>query len=136
MKIKMAWAIQSFCLCFLFNLAFAAVIFFMADRILEALNVWVSPLMGPGAPALPEDLQMALGSFGTFVVQVRGYLIPVLAALTSAFTLLLWFFLFLAGGRQIRKARERAGLSGNLKAKQVNQYFGEQKEKRGGGRGV
>ncbi|MGO9372003.1 MAG: hypothetical protein ACLQBD_07855 [Syntrophobacteraceae bacterium] len=104
MKVKMAWAIQSFCLCFLFNLAFAAVIFLMADKILEALNVWVSPLMGPGAPVLSEDLQMALGSFGTFVVQIRGYLVPVLAALTTAVTLLLWFFLFVAGGRQIRRA--------------------------------
>ncbi len=104
MKFKMAWAIQSFCLCFIFNLAFAAVIFLMADRILEALNIWVSPLTGPDAPALSEDLQMALGSFGTFVVQIRGYLMPVLAALAIAITLLLWFFLFLAGGRQISRA--------------------------------
>jgi len=104
MKFKMAWGIQSFCLCFLFNLAFAAVIFLMADTILESLNVWVSPLMGPDAPALSEDLQMALGSLGTFVVQIRGYLVPVLAALTTAITLLLWFFLFVAGGRQIRRA--------------------------------
>ncbi len=111
MKIKMAWAIQSFFLCFLFNLAFAAVIFFMADRILEALTEWVSPLTGPGAPALPDDLQMALGSFGNFMAQVRGYLMAVFAALASAFTLLLWFFLFLTGGRQIRRAGEWAGLS-------------------------
>jgi len=111
MKFKTAWAIQSFLLCFLFNLAFAAVIFFMADRILEALNEWVSPLMGPGPLALSEDLQMALGSFGTFVVQVRGYVMPVLAALTTAITLMLWFFLFLAGGRQI----SRASLSAHTK---------------------
>ncbi len=107
MKFKTAWAIQSFFLCFLFNLAFAAVIFLMADRILEALNEWVAPLMGHGAPAPPEDLQMALGSLGTFVVQIRGYLMPVLAALTIAITLLLWFFLFLAGGRQISRAFPR-----------------------------
>lgn len=112
MKIKITWAFQSFFLCLLFNLAFTAVIFFMADRILEALNEWVLPLTGPGGPALPDDARMALGSFGNFAAQVRGYLIPVLAALSSAFTLLLWFFLFLAGGGQIRKARERAGLSG------------------------
>jgi hypothetical protein len=108
MKFKTAWAIQSFCLCFLFNLAFAAVIFLMADKILGALNVWVSPLIGPGAPVPPEDLKMALGSFGTFVVQIRGYLIPVLAALTTAITLLLWFFLFLTGGRQISRATPKA----------------------------
>jgi hypothetical protein len=111
MKIKTVWAIQSFFLCFFFNLAFAAVIFFMADRILEALNEWVSPLTGPGAPALPDDLHMALGSFWNLIAQVRGYLMAVLAALASAFTLLLWFFLFLAGGRQIRRAGERAGLA-------------------------
>lgn len=108
MKIKMAWAIQSFFLCFLFNLAFAAVIFFMADRILGALSEWVSPLMGPGAPVLPDDLHMALGGLGTLVVQIRGYLMLVLAALTTAITLLLWFFLSLAGGRQIRRASSSA----------------------------
>ena len=111
MKIKIAWAIQSFFLCFLCNLAFAAVIFFMADRILQGLNQWVSPLTGPGAPSLPDDLHMALGGFGNFVVQIRGYLMTVLAALTSAFTLLLWFFLFLAGGRQINRAGKRAVLA-------------------------
>jgi len=111
MKIKIAWAIQSLFLCLLFNLAFAAVIFFMADRIVEALNVWVSPLTGPGASALPGNLHMALGGLWNFIVQVRGYLLTVLAALASAFTLLLWFFLFLAGGRQIRRAGARDGLS-------------------------
>jgi len=111
MKIKIAWAIQSLFLCLIFNLAFAAVIFFMADRILEALHEWVSPLTGPGAPALPDDLQMAVGSLVNFIVQLRGNLMTVLAALASAFTLLLWFFLFLAGGRQIRRAGARDGLS-------------------------
>ena len=111
MKIKIAWAIQSFLLCFLCNLAFAAVIFFMADRILEAFNEWVSPLTGPGAPALPDDLHLALGGLWNFIVQVRGHLMTVLAALASAFTLLLWFFLFLAGNRQIKRAGKRAGLS-------------------------
>ncbi len=111
MKIKTAWAIQSFFLCFLFNLAFAASMFFMADRILAALNEWVSPLTGPGAVALPDDLHMALGGLGIFIVQARGYLTAVLAALASALTLLLWFFVFLAGGRQIRRAGEAAWLS-------------------------
>ncbi len=109
MKIKLAWAIQSFFLCFLCNLAFAAVIFFMADRILQGLHEWVLPLTGSGAPALPDDLHMALGGLRNFIVQVRGYLMAVLAALASAFTLLLWFFLFLAGCRQITRAGKRAG---------------------------
>jgi hypothetical protein len=111
MKIKKAWAIQSFCLCFLFNLALGAFMFYMADRCLEALNQWVSPLIGAGAPALPDDLQMALGGFRSFVADARGWLMPVLAALILAVTFLQWFFLFLVGGRQIRRAGERAALS-------------------------
>ncbi len=110
MKIKIAWAFQSFFLCFLFNLAFAAVIFFMANRILQGLHEWVSPLTGAGAPALPDDMHKALAGLWNFIVQVRGYLMTVLAALATAFTLLLWFFLFLAGCRQINRAGKRDGL--------------------------
>ncbi len=109
MKIKMAWAIQSFFLCFLFNLAFAAVIFFMADRILEALNEWVSPLIGTGR-ACPA------GGFTHGAWRLRDFCrsdtripdAPCLPLWLSAFTLLLWFFLFLAGGRQIRRASSSA----------------------------
>jgi hypothetical protein len=109
MKIKIAWTIQSFFLCFLFNLAFAAVIFFMADRVLEALNEWVSPFAGSGGPDLPEDVRVGLAGLGSFVVQIRGYMMSVLAVLASAFTLLMWFFLFLAGRRQIGRAAKQAG---------------------------
>jgi len=108
MKIKIAWAIQSFFFCFLFNLAFAATVLFMADRSLEALNEWVSPFTGQGGATLPEDVRMALGSLGTFLTQARERVLTLLVALASAFTLLMWFFLFLAGRRQIRKAAERA----------------------------
>jgi len=111
MKIKTAWGIQSFLLCFLFNLALGALIFHMADRGLDALNQWISPLTGAGASALPEDLRTALGGFGTFVVEARGYLMPLLGALTAAITFLLWLVVFLAGGRQIRRAGERTALS-------------------------
>ncbi|MGC9966265.1 MAG: hypothetical protein ABSE08_12745 [Syntrophobacteraceae bacterium] len=106
MKIKSAWAVQSFLLCFLFNLALGALIFYMAGRCLEALNQWVSPLIGDGAPALPDELHMALGGFVAFSAQARGYLLPLLAVLTVAITFLLWFFVFLVGGRQIRRAGE------------------------------
>jgi hypothetical protein len=109
MKIKMAWAIQSFSLCFLFNLALGALIFFIADRGLGALNEWVSPLIG--VPALPDNLHMALDAFGTFIAQARRYMMPLLAALTLAITFLLWFSIFLAGARQIRRAGELPGLS-------------------------
>lgn len=110
MKIKTAWAIQSLVLCFFFNLAFTVVIFYMANRIMEASNEWVSALTGPGAPALQGNVHMALGGLGTLIAQVRGYLPAALAALASVFTLLMWFFLFLAGSRQIRRAGG-AGLS-------------------------
>ena len=123
MKTKISWAIQSFFLCFLFNLAFTAVLFFMADKVLGALNEWVLPLTGPAGPALGDDARAALSSFGNFEVQVRGYLMPVLAALASAFTLLLWFFLFVAGRRQIRKAGERAALSGKPEVEAPQSVF-------------
>lgn len=111
MKIKTAWAVQSFLLCFLFNLALGALIFYMAGRCLEALNQWILPLTGEGAPALPEELHMALGGFAAFTAQARDYLLPLLGVLTLAVTFLLWFFVFLAGRRQIRRAGELPGVS-------------------------
>ncbi len=111
MKIKTAWAVQSFLLCFLFNLALGALIFYMAGRCLEALNQWVSPLMGNGAPAPPDELRMALAGFVAFTAQARSWLMPLLAVLTLAVTFLLWFFVFLVGARQIRRAGEPSGLS-------------------------
>lgn len=111
MKIKAAWAVQSFFLCFIFNLAFTAVIFLMAGNILGAFDEWVAALAGSGGAAPREDMQTALASLGTLVVEVRGYLLTVLVLLASAFTLLMWFFLFHAGSRQIRRAGEGAALS-------------------------
>ncbi len=108
MRIKAAWAFQSLFICFFFNIVFAAVVFFMADGITKGLNDWISPLVGSGAAALPEELRLTLQSFGTLIQQARLYLIPALAALFAAVTLLLWFFIYLAGGRQIRRAGERA----------------------------
>lgn len=101
MRAKGAWAIQSFLLCVLFNGIFAALIFLMADLVLWELNGWVSPFLGSGATVLPEDMRSALSSLGTFVTELRQYLLPALAALASAVTLLMWFFLFLLGARQI-----------------------------------
>ena len=107
MKTKGAWAIQSFFLCVLFNGIFAVLIFLMAEKVLEELNGWVSPFLGSGATTLPEDMRSALTSLGTFVAQLRQYLMPGLAALASAVTLLLWFFLFLLGARQIGRTARR-----------------------------
>ncbi len=111
MKIKMVWAIQSFSLCFFFNLALGALIFFISNRGLEALNEWLSLLTGAGASAPPDNLHMVLDNFGTLIAQARRYMLPLLVSLTLAITFLLWFSVFLAGGRQIRRAGERPGLS-------------------------
>ena len=60
---------------------------------------------------MPEELHMALGGFAAFTAQARAYLLPLLAVLTLAVTFLLWFFVFLVGGRQIRRAGELPGVS-------------------------
>jgi hypothetical protein len=106
-KIKAAWALQSFLLCILFNGIFAVLIFLMADKVLEELSGWVSPFLGSGGTNLQEDMRSALNNLGTFAAQMRQYLMPGLAALASAVTLLLWFFLFLFGERQITRATKR-----------------------------
>jgi hypothetical protein len=94
-------------LCIFFNAIFAGLIFLMADKILEGLNQWVTPFIQSGVPNLPDDMRSALNEFGNSLAQLRVYLLPALAALSAAVTLLLWFFLFLLGARQIRKAGER-----------------------------
>jgi hypothetical protein len=50
-------------------------------------------------------------------------MLPVLAALASSFTLIMWFFIFLAGGRQIRRAGEKAA---GLSVKSGGPVIGEQ----------
>lgn len=103
MKIKTAWAVQSLTLCFLFNLAFTALIFYMASRFIDASQQWVSALGASGAPAMTANAHTALGGLSALITQARGWLKAVLCVLASAFTLLLWFFIFLAGGRQIKR---------------------------------
>ena len=107
MKTKAAWGLQSFLLCVLFNGIFAILIFMMADKVLEELSAWVAPFLGSGATNLPEDMRSALNNLGTFAAQMRQYLMPGLAALAAAVTLLLWFFLFLFGARQITRTAKR-----------------------------
>ena len=102
MKIKTAWALQSLALCFLFNLAFAAVIFYMASKVMDASHQWVSALGASGAPALSENAHLALGGLSALIARTSGWLKPVLFVLSSAFTLLMWFFIFLAGARMVK----------------------------------
>ncbi len=104
-KIKAVWALQSFLLCVIFNGIFAVLVFLMADKVLEELNGWLSPFLG--STTLPEDMRTALNNLGTFTTQMRQYLMPGLAALAAAVTLLLWFFLFLLGTWQIGKTARR-----------------------------
>ena len=104
MKSKRAWTVQSFIICIVFNGILAGLIFLMATKIVESLNEWISPFMKPGAPNLPDDIRSALSGSGSFLTQLHQYLAPVLAAMTSAITLLLWFCIFLLGRRQIDRA--------------------------------
>jgi hypothetical protein len=103
MKIKTAWAIQSLALCVLFNLVFTMVIFYMASGLINASHQWVSAL-GASAPAMPADVHKALDGLNTLIAQTRAGLMPVLSLLSSAFTLLLWFFIFGLGCRQLRRS--------------------------------
>ena len=110
MKIKTAWALQSLALCLLFNLAFAAVIFYMARSVIDAANQWVLALGASGAPVLPANALAAVAGLKALVARTGGYLMGVLFVLGASFTLLLWFFAFLTGARQIeRQNSETAG---------------------------
>ena len=76
MKIKTAWAIRSLALCLLFNLAFTAVIFYMASGLIDASHQWVSALSASGAPAMAANALMALGGLKALIAQTRGWLKP------------------------------------------------------------
>lgn len=106
MKIKTAWAIQSMALCFLFNLVFTVVIFYMASRLMDASHQWLLALGASGAHATPANAHTAVLGLSTLIAQARGAFTAVLFVLASAFTLLLWFFIFLTGRRQIRRSGE------------------------------
>ncbi len=105
MKIRSgAWAVQSFLVCILFGSALAVILYLMADKVLEGMNQWVLPFIGPGAPGMPDELRAAMNNFGKFLTQLREYLIPALALLIASAALPLWFSLFLLGRRQMRIA--------------------------------
>lgn len=108
MKPKKAWAVQSFAICFVLNAVLAGVIFFMADKVTQALVAWVSPFLGPGAPPAPDDAHTAFAGLGTLIGQLRKYLAPALAAVTFGLTLPMWLFLLLVGGRQIDRAEKNS----------------------------
>ena len=103
MKIKTAWAFQSLVLCMLFNLVFAAVILYMASGLIDASRQWIAAL-GASLPAgASPNAHAALVGLSALIAQAHGWVKPVLFLLASAFALLGWFFLFLTGGRQMRR---------------------------------
>ncbi|MEM5788472.1 MAG: hypothetical protein AAGU11_14260 [Syntrophobacteraceae bacterium] len=104
MGVRRAWAFQSFVICVLLNSVLAGLIFMMAQKIMAGIMEWTSPFLKPGASNLPHDLTSAFGSLNIFLSQLQQYLAPGLAALTLSVTLLLWFFVYLLGLRQIRRA--------------------------------
>lgn len=108
MKSKRAWTLQSFIICIVFNGILAGLIFLMANKIVDGLNEWVSPFTKPGAPNLPDEVRSALSSLGGVLTQLRQYLAPALAAMSSAITLLLWLCISIAGRRQIDRASAQA----------------------------
>lgn len=108
MKTNRAWALQSFIACFFFNSVLACLIFFIADKIVGGISEWISPFLNPGAANIPDDMRSALGGIAIFLSELRSYLVPALAALAGAATLLLWFCVFLIGRRQIGRAAKEA----------------------------
>lgn len=115
MKPKRAWALQSFLVCMLFNALFAALIFMMADKILDSFTEWLTPFLAQGGDNLSGELHSALTSFGNFVNQLHHYLAPALAVLAGSIMLLLWICTLLLGLRLARRAVETAPCPGKPK---------------------
>ncbi|MGC8495211.1 MAG: hypothetical protein ACP5SH_26130 [Syntrophobacteraceae bacterium] len=103
MKIKTAWAFQSLALCIVFNVVFAAVILYMASGLIDASRQWIAALGASLPSGVSPNAHAALVGLSALIAQARGWVKPVLFLLASAFTLLGWFFLFLTGGRQMRR---------------------------------
>ncbi len=103
MKIKTAWAFQSLALCVVFNLVFAAVILYMASGLIDASRQWIAALGASLPSGASPSAHAALVGLSVLIAQASGWVKPVLFLLASAFTLLGWFFLFLTGGRQMRR---------------------------------
>lgn len=110
MKPKGAWAVQSLAICIVCNAVFAAMIFMMSDKILSGFGEWLSPFVAQGGPALPGEVHSALAGLMNFVVQLHGYLLPILAVLAAGITLLLWLCVFSLGLRLVRRSVGEAAL--------------------------
>jgi hypothetical protein len=108
MKPKGAWTTRSFIICFACNGALAVLYFMMADKVLDGLNEWVSPFLGPGAPGLPENVHTALSNLSAFVRGLRENLTAGIGAVAGAVTLLMWLLLLIQGRVLISRA-EREG---------------------------
>ncbi len=108
MKARNAWTLQSLVSCVLWNGILVAGLYFIGYRVIQGLDAWVTPLMQPEVPNLPEDLRGSLASFKQFLDESRIYLLPVLAGTGGTITFILWLFLALQGRALLRRA-EREG---------------------------
>jgi hypothetical protein len=97
MKAGRAWTLQSLLTCVLWNGILVAILYFVAYRVIQGLDAWVTPLMQPEVQNLPEDIRGSLASFKQFLDESRTYLLPVLAGTGGTITLVLWLFLALQG---------------------------------------
>ncbi len=104
MKARRAWTLQSLLSCVIWNGILVAVLYFVAYRVIQGLDAWVTPLIQPEVQNLPEDIRGSLASFKQFLGESRTYLLPVLAGTGGTITLVLWLFLALQGRALLRRA--------------------------------
>lgn len=104
MKARRAWTLQSLLSCVLWNGILVAVLYFVAYRVIQGLDAWVTPLMQAEVQNLPEDIRGSLASFKQFLDESRIYLLPALAGIGGTITLVLWLFLALQGRALLRRA--------------------------------
>jgi hypothetical protein len=108
MKPKGAWTVRSFLICFACNAVLAVLLFMMADKVLDGLNEWVSPFLGPGAPSLPENVRSALSSLGGFVASLRENLAVAIGTAAGAAAAFTWLLLLIQGRALIGRAEKEA----------------------------
>ena len=110
MKPKGAWTVRSFLICFACNAVLAGLFYMMADKVLDGLIEWVSPLLGPGAPGLPENVHSALSSLNGFVASLRQNLAAGIAAVAGAAAFFMWLLLLIQGRALIGRAEREAAV--------------------------
>lgn len=109
MRAKRIWTVQSLLTCFFWNAVLAGILYFVADRIIEALQQWIDPFLRNGPAGLPDDIQSALAHLQRFLDEMKEYLAPAIAGMVGTVTFFLWLFILLQGrGLANRAYREAA----------------------------